>query len=316
MNNVVFVSGAAGFIGSNMVERLLKKNVKVIGLDNFDNFYNRSIKEDNIKSAVSDDNYQFIEGDIRDKDLLNKIFQANQVKLVIHLAAKAGVRPSMKNPEEYYSVNVEGTLNILESMKANDIKKMIFASSSSVYGNNDKIPFSEMDNVDFPISPYAATKKAGELMCHTYHSLYDIDVFCLRFFTVYGRRQRPDLAIHKFTNLILNDKPIDLYGEGESSRDYTYIDDILDGIESAIDNLRGYQIINLGESSPITLKNMITVIEEALNKESIKNYLPMQPGDVSRTYADIAKAKELLNYYPKTLYKDGIKEFIKWKINQ
>jgi UDP-glucuronate 4-epimerase len=194
------------------------------------------------------------------------------------------------------------------------IKKMIFASSSSVYGNNTKVPFSESDNVDFPISPYAATKKAGELLCHTYHHLYDFDIFCLRFFTVYGPRQRPDLAIHKFTNCILNDEPIEIYGDGNSSRDYTFIDDIIDGLIISITELKGYEIINLGESRTITLDKIISTLENQLHKSTIKKQCPIQPGDVNKTYADISKARAIISYSPSMEFEDGIREFIKWKL--
>lgn len=306
------VTGGAGFIGSHLVDRLLKEGNCVSIIENFDDFYDRSIKENNISHALKYRDFNPIEGDIRDEKLLYKIFNDNKIDVVVHLAAKAGVRPSIMHPLEYYDVNVMGTLKLLEAMKTYGCKKMIFASSSSVYGNNKKIPFSEEDDVDSPISPYAATKKAGELLCHTYHHLYGFDIFCLRFFTVYGPRQRPDLAIHKFTKLITQGKPIPVFGDGNTCRDYTYIDDILQGIYSAIINLNGFEVINLGDSKTISLHKMIEVIEAEVGKKAIIEFLPEQLGDVKRTHADISKAKKILNYQPQVKFEEGIKEFVKW----
>lgn len=310
----ILITGGAGFIGSHLADRLLKSGHKIICIDNFDPFYPEGIKRKNIKSALMSQNFRLIEIDIRDVQKLEKCFSVNGIDLVIHLAAKAGLRQSIADPKEYYDVNVIGTLNLLETMRKYDVKKMIFASSSSVYGINSRKTFSETDNVDFPISPYAATKKAGELLCNTYHHLYDFDIFCLRFFTVYGARQRPDLAIHKFTDRILNNQPIDIYGDGTSSRDYTYIDDIIDGLVFSIEKVKGYEIINLGESRTISLNKMVETLEKYLKRKAIKNLLPAQPGDVITTCADILKAKELLGYSPKWKFEDGIQEFIKWKL--
>jgi UDP-glucuronate 4-epimerase len=310
----ILVTGVAGFIGSHLVERLLQNKYDVIGVDNYDDFYGKNIKLKNLSKSIVNENFYFIEGDIRNINELKMIFEKYEIDFVIHLAAKAGVRPSILDPVGYYNTNVIGTLNILEVMKEHNCNKMIFASSSSVYGNNKKIPFSEEDSVDNPISPYAATKKAGELLCHTYHHLYGFDIFCLRFFTVYGPRQRPDLAIHKFAKLILENKPIPYYGDGSTERDYTYIDDIIEGIIGAIKNLRGYDIFNLGESKAISLSKMVSAIENAIGKKAVLAKLPLQSGDVEKTYADISKANELLNYIPKFSFEEGINKFINWFI--
>ncbi len=306
------VTGGAGFIGSHLVDNLLSEGNNVISIDNFDNFYSRDVKLKNISNALTFDTFQLVEGDIRDRKILDDLFSNNYFDVVIHLAAKAGVRPSIEDPEGYYDVNINGTLNILEAMKAYDIKKMIFASSSSVYGNNKKVPFSENDVVDFPISPYAATKKSGELLCHTYHHLYDFKINCLRFFTVYGPRQRPDLAIHKFTKRILNGETIQMFGDGTTKRDYTYIDDIIQGIKLAIHNLNGFEVFNLGESRTIMLKDLINIIENEIGEKAKIEKLPLQPGDVEQTFADISKAKELLEYDPQFEIEHGIRNFIEW----
>lgn len=310
------MTGGAGFIGSNLTDKLLSEGNSVIVIDNFDNFYDRKIKENNLMNALSYNNFKLIEGDIRDKNILAKIFSENEIDIVFQLAAKVGVRPSIKEPELFFEVNVNGTLNILEAMKRYGVKKLIFASSSSIYGNNKKVPFSEKDNVDLPISPYAATKKACELLNHTYHHLYGFNIYNLRFFTVYGPRQRPDLAIHKFAQLILTGEPIPVFGNGNTSRDYTYIDDIIQGIMSAIKKVKGYEIINLGESKTITLSKLIAIIENTVGEKAIVNRLPIQPGDVEKTFADISKAKQLLGYNPKTNIEDGIKKFVEWISNK
>ncbi len=306
------VTGGAGFIGSHLVDSLLSEGNNVVVIDNFDDFYSKDVKLKNISNALTFDTYQLVEGDIRDVNLLDELFSNNHFDVVVHLAAKAGVRPSIENTVEYYDVNINGTLNILEAMKKYDVKNLVFASSSSVYGNNKKVPFSENDVVDYPISPYAATKKSGELLCHTYHHLYDLKINCLRFFTVYGPRQRPDLAIHKFSKMILNDETIPMFGDGTTKRDYTYIDDIIQGIKLAIDNLNGFEVFNLGESRTIMLKELISVIENEIGKKAIIEKFPLQPGDVEQTYADISKARELLRYDPRTEIEDGIKNFVGW----
>lgn len=311
-----FVTGGAGFIGSSLVSELLKKGNKVVVIDNFCDFYNPEIKEKNISEFNDNENFKLYRGDIRDKELLNKIFEDNNFDAVIHLAAMAGVRPSIENPILYQDVNCMGTQNILEVMKKHNLKKLVMASSSSVYGNTKEVPFREDMIVDFAISPYAATKKANEVMTHVYHKLEDYNVIMLRFFTVYGPKQRPDLAINKFTRLMLEGKEIPMFGDGSNSRDYTYISDIVDGIIRSIiyveNNTDVYEIINLGNSSPVTLKEMINTIAEVLNVVPKINELPMQPGDVDRTYADVSKAKRLLGYEPKVPFKTGIENFVKW----
>lgn len=311
MNNVL-ITGGTGFIGSHIVDKLLFRNYTVICLDNFDKFYNPDIKKQNIKDSMLRENFKLVEGDIRDKNLLNRIFTENKIDIVIHLAAKAGVRSSLREPELYYDVNVIGTLNLLESMRLANVKKLLFASSSSVYGNNNKIPFSEMDTVDKPISPYAATKKACELMCYTYHKIYDFDVFCLRYFSVYGPRQRPEMAIHNFAKKIINNEPISVYGDGTSKRDYTYIDDIIDGTMSAMNHLHGYEIFNFGESKTYSLNTVISLLEKYIGKKAIIKKMPEQPGDVKITNADITKAKTMLGYDPKIDLETGIKKFVNW----
>ena len=313
------VTGAAGFIGSHLSERLLKDGWTVVGVDNFDNFYDPQVKRGNIKDCLKNKLFKLVEADIRDSSAMNKVTDEGvdstsspQADVIVHLAARAGVRPSIAQPAIYSDVNINGTVTLLEAAKKNNIKKFVFASSSSVYGNNRKVPFSEDDNVDFPISPYAATKKAGELICHTYHHLNGIATTCLRFFTVYGPRQRPDLAIHKFTKLIEEGKPISVYGDGSMMRDFTYIDDIIDGTVGAIDKCAGYNIYNLGESRPVTVNTLISEIEKALGKKAVIERLPLQPGDVERTYADVTKAHRDLGYNPNTDISDGLKRFVEW----
>ena len=306
------VTGGAGFIGSHLCERLISAGHHVLCLDNFNTYYNPGIKRQNIEIALSNKNYRLIEGDILDWDLLQNIFQENTFDGIIHLAARAGVRPSIQEPRLYQKVNVEGSVNLLELSIRHQIHKFIFASSSSVYGNNKKVPFSESDPVDHPISPYAATKKAGELIASTYCSLYTISITCLRFFTVYGERQRPDMEIHKFTQLIDQGMEIPVFGDGTSQRDYTYITDIIDGIEKAIDNCEKYHIYNLGESKIVELKYLISLIGDAVGKKVKIKKLPWQPGDVQITYADITKAQNELGYSPCVSIENGIEEFVRW----
>jgi len=310
----ILVTGAAGFIGSSLCEKLVEQH-QVIGLDNFCDYYDVEIKERNIQKLQKSANFSLIREDIRNRKEIDDIFQNSEIDLVIHLAAMAGVRPSIADPDLYTTVNINGTVNLLDACRNSGVKNFVFASSSSVYGNNKKVPFSEADAVDYPISPYAATKKAGELICHTYHHLFDISLACLRFFTVYGPRQRPDLAIHKFTRKMLKGEAIQVYGDGSTRRDYTYIDDILDGILKSIDFVcegKKFEVFNLGESQTISLKMMIETIESALNIEAKKEVLPMQPGDVDQTYADVSKAKQMLGYNPTTKFADGIGKFIEW----
>lgn len=310
------ITGGAGFIGSSLADFLLNKGNKVVVVDNFCDFYNPEIKRENVKNNLSNENYKLYEVDICNSEDLEKAFSENKIDVIIHLAAMAGVRPSIENPVLYQKVNCMGTQNILELMKKYDVKNLVMASSSSVYGNNKKVPFEETDIVDYAISPYAATKKANEVMTHVYHKLHNFNVIMLRFFTVYGPRQRPDLAINKFTRMMINDEEVTMFGDGTTSRDYTYIDDIVSGIylstNYVLNNEKVYEIINLGNSNPVSLKEMINTIGECLNKTPKIKQMPMQQGDVDITYANINKAKELLGYEPKTTFKEGIKKFIEW----
>ena len=310
------VTGGAGFIGSTLCEELLKENNKVIAIDNFCEFYDVKLKEKNANELQKYDNFKLYRSDIRDKNAIKKVFEENNIDIVVHLAAMAGVRPSIENPCLYQEVNCLGTQNLLEEMKKHNVKKLVAASSSSVYGNCKEVPFREDMIVDYAISPYAATKKANEVMAHVYHKLFDFNVIMLRFFTVYGPKQRPDLAINKFTRLMLEDKEIPMFGDGTTSRDYTYIDDIVDGVIKSCNYIfkeqNVYEIINLGNSSPISLKDMINVIAKTLGATPKIKQLPMQQGDVERTYADINKAKELIGYNPKTTFEEGIEKFVKW----
>lgn len=310
------ITGGAGFIGSSLSERLIKEGNRVVAIDNFCDFYNPTIKENNVKELIKNSNFKLYRNDIRDRQSVKKIFEENNIDIVMHLAAMAGVRPSIENPVLYQDVNCMGTQNILEEMKAHNVKNLVMASSSSVYGNCKEVPFKENMIVDFAISPYAATKKANEVMTHVYHKLFDMNVIMLRFFTVYGPKQRPDLAINKFTRLMLEDKEIPMFGDGTTSRDYTYIDDIVDGIIRSCNYVENnndvYEILNLGNSSPVSLKEMINIIGQAIGVKPKIKQLPMQPGDVDRTFADISKAKKLIGYNPKTSFKEGIERFIKW----
>ena len=311
------ITGGAGFIGSTITSKILKRGDKVVCVDNFDPYYDPKLKEENIKPFLNDPNFKLERTDILNLDNLERIFRDNAIDHVVHLAAKAGVRPSLEDPVAYQRVNGEGTLNVLEAAKRTGCKKLCLASSSSVYGNNKKVPFKESDVVDFAISPYAATKKANEVMAHVYHAIYSLDIFMLRFFTVYGPRQRPDLAINKFARLISDGKPITLYGDGKTYRDYTYIDDIVNGVLLSIkfldEHKNVYEIINLGSNHPVTLIEMVTVIENTLRKKAIVEYLPMQPGDVDATYADISKACKLIGYKPSVSFEEGIKNFLIWQ---
>ena len=310
------VTGGAGFIGSTLASKLLELGNKVIVIDNFNDYYNPELKENNITEFINNSNFKLYRGDIRDRNVIKEIFDDNNIDVIVHLAAMAGVRPSIENPLLYQEVNGIGTQNILEEAKLHNISNLVMASSSSVYGNCKEVPFREDMIVDFAISPYAATKKANEVMAHVYHKLNNMNIIMLRFFTVYGPKQRPDLAINKFTRLMLNNEEIPMYGEGSTSRDYTYVDDIVDGIIKSCDyvenNKNVYEIINLGSNNPISLKEMINTIGKVLNIEPKIKELPMQPGDVDRTYADVSKAKRLLGYEPKTSFEEGIKKFVEW----
>jgi len=308
----ILVTGGAGFIGSHLIEKLLSDNKNVICFDNLNDYYNPKIKRDNIADYVDNPNFILIEGDIRDTDLLNSLFETHNITEVVHLAARAGVRYSLENPMLYQDVNVKGTINLLEVIRNYNVRNFVFGSSSSVYGINSKVPFNENDKIDKPVSPYAATKRAAELLCFTYHHLYDIPITCLRFFTVYGPRQRPDMAIHKFTSLIDQGKEITMFGNGKSKRDYTYVSDIIDGIVAAFYNPLGFEIFNLGDSKTIELQYLISLIERNLEKKAIIKHLPDQPGDVPITYADITKATNMLGYQPKVSIEEGIEKFVSW----
>ncbi|MCP4247268.1 MAG: NAD-dependent epimerase/dehydratase family protein [bacterium] len=307
----VIVTGAAGFIGSHLCEALLGDGWRVVGLDSFDNFYDPQIKRRNLTECLADEAFTLVEGDIRDPATADRAL-ADGCDVVVHLAARAGVRPSIEQPLLYEQVNVGGTGVLLEAARRHGVGRFILASSSSVYGNNEKIPFAETDNVDFPISPYAATKKAAELLSHTYHHLYGMHVTALRFFTVYGPRQRPDLAIHKFTRLIEAGRPIPVFGDGAMRRDHTYIDDIIAGVLAAIDRCDGYRIYNLGNANPVSLDDLIAAIESALGKKAVIDRQPLQPGDVHQTYADVDRARAELGYEPKTDLQTGLRRFVDW----
>lgn len=308
----ILVTGGAGFIGSHLVERLLGRGDEVVCIDNFNDFYDPAIKRENIRAAGAQPRFTLVEGDICDYALLNSLAAEHRFDKVVHLAARAGVRASIRDPHLYEKANCEGTLNILEMCRESKVGHLVFGSSSSVYGINSKIPFSEEDKVDHPISPYAATKRACELMCYSYHHLYGTSVTCLRFFTVYGPRQRPEMAIHKFTRRIFKGEPIEVYGDGTTRRDYTYIDDILDGVTRAIDKPFPYAVFNLGESRTVELGQLISIIEKEAGRSAVLKNSPEQPGDVPVTYADIRNAGSLLGYSPKVPIEEGIKRFVAW----
>jgi len=308
----VLITGAAGFIGSHLTEHLLTAGCRVVGLDNFCDFYNPQVKRRNLQAAMTHDRFTLIEADIRDRQAVFDAFDTSRPDQVIHLAAMAGVRPSIEQPDYYTAVNITGTVNMLDAAVAHGAKRLVFASSSSVYGNNEKAPFAEDDRVDHPISPYAATKKAGELLCHTYWHLHRLPIACLRLFTVFGPRQRPDLAISKFLNLIAGNQPITMFGDGSTSRDYTYVQDIVAGICAAMDRCKSFNVYNLGGSHPISLKDLIATIESVTGQTAQIKQLPMQLGDVNRTWADLTLSKTDLGYEPKTSVADGITKQWQW----
>lgn len=309
----VLVTGCAGFIGSHLCEKLLSNNFNVVGIDNFDTFYSKEQKQNNLSHFINHPNFVFENIDLTDK---KKLFSLSKADIVIHLAAKAGVRPSIAAPLNYVKHNIEATQNVLDFLVEKGINKYIFASSSSIYGNTKQTPFVEQDACNQPISPYAYSKKTGEMMSYTYHDIYNIDVLNLRFFTVYGPRQRPDLAIHKFVKLIKNNKPIEMYGDGTSARDYTYVEDTVQGVFNAVkyilDNDKVFEHINLGNHYPVTLKELINTIYKVLKTTPNIIEKEHQKGEVDVTYADIKKAQTILNYQPKTNFEDGIKHFINW----
>jgi UDP-glucuronate 4-epimerase len=307
------VTGGAGFIGSHLCERLLRDGHGVWAFDDLNHFYDPRLKQRNIREIQTlAKPFEFVRGDITDASALNEIFSSVKFDQVIHLAARAGVRPSLAEPALYQRVNVEGTVNVLEAARKSGVKKIIIASSSSVYGVNSKVPFSENDPIVSAISPYAASKLAGEALGHVWHHIYKMDVTMLRFFTVYGPRQRPDLAIHKFAKLIFDGKPVPVFGDGGTARDYTFISDTIDGVMAATKKEFGFEIFNLGESQTISLSRMIESLETVLGKKAIIDRQPMQPGDVPITFADISKSRAKLGYHPQVPFEQGIKLFAEW----
>ncbi len=306
------VTGGAGFIGSHVIEALLARGERVVCLDNFDSFYDPAIKRANLQAAIPHPKFHLIEGDIRDRQTVEAACESHGVDRVFHAAARAGVRPSVKDPILYEDVNVRGTMVLLEVACRRAIKNFVFASSSSVYGGVQTVPFSETEPLSRPRSPYAATKLAGELLCYTYHHLYGLPVTCLRFFTVYGPRQRPEMAIHQFVRLVEEDKPLPVFGDGGATRDFTYIDDIVQGVMAALDKPFPFEVFNLGESETIELRDLIRLIEDVLGKKAHVERLPEQPGDMPVTFANVTKARRLLGYRPSTTVKDGLQRFVEW----
>jgi UDP-glucuronate 4-epimerase len=307
------VTGGAGFIGSHVCERLLLSGHAVWALDDLNSFYDPQLKRRNVSTLQSLARpFEFVHGDLTDRGTVDELMGSVSFDQVIHLAARAGVRPSLEEPALYQRVNVEGTVNLLEAARLRKIRKVVLASSSSVYGVNSKVPFAESDPIFSAISPYAASKLACEALGHVYHHVYGLDVVALRFFTVYGPRQRPDLAIHKFARLIHAGKPIPVFGDGSTARDYTFISDILEGIIACTEREFGFEIFNLGESQTVTLNRLVGLIEEAMGRKAIIDRRPLQPGDVPLTYADISKARQKLGYQPRVKIQDGIPLFVQW----
>ena len=312
----ILVTGGAGFIGSHLVDHLLaEKRWRVTVVDDFNDFYAPEVKRENVREHErgGGEAYRLVECDIRERNALERVFGETEFEVIVHLAARAGVRPSLREPLLYAETNINGTLNLLELARQYGVRQFVFGSSSSVYGINAKVPFGEEDPIRQPISPYAATKAAGELLCHTYSHLYGTRCVCLRFFTVYGARQRPDLAFHKFARLIDKGQPIPVFGDGTTRRDYTYVDDIIAGVRAAIDyEASPYEVINLGESRTVELRELIALLEKTLDRHAVIDRQPMQPGDVPQTFADITKARRLLGYNPQTEIEDGIQRFVQW----
>lgn len=308
----VLLTGGAGFIGSHLTRRLLGRGDRVTVLDDFNDFYDPARKRTNVAPFLDRDDYRLVEGDIRDEALVERLFAAGSFDSVVHLAARAGVRPSLAEPILYEDVNCIGTLRLLEAARRHGPKTFVFGSSSSVYGINRKTPFSENDEINQPISPYATTKRTGELLCFNYHHLYGLRTSCLRFFTVYGPAQRPEMAIHKFTDLLARGKTVPLYGDGSTRRDYTYVDDIVDGIVAAHDLAPGFEILNLGGAETTALIDLVRWIAAELDVEPRIDFQPEQPGDVPITFADVAKASRLLGYAPRVPIREGLRRFVAW----
>src|SRR5829696_8376267 len=313
MRNVL-VTGGAGFIGSHLVARLLAEGQwRVTVVDDFNDFYDPALKRRNVSAHLGREDFALHEADIRDRAALGELFAGAEFDVIVHLAARAGVRPSLLEPVLYAETNINGTVNLLELARAHGVRQFVFGSSSSVYGENEKVPFAEDDPVNRPISPYAATKAAGELLCHTYSHLFGLRCVALRFFTVYGARQRPDLAIHKFARLISEGKPIPVFGDGTTRRDYTYVDDIIAGVRAAMDyEGAAYEVFNLGESRTVELRELIALLERELGRKAVVDRQPPQPGDVPQTFADVSKARRLLGYDPRTPIEEGIRRFVEW----
>ncbi len=312
---LILVTGGAGFIGSHLAGRLLRSGHRVVVLDNFNDYYNPEIKRGNVaelRVGSAGGELEVVEGDLLDAGLLRELFAGERFELVHHMAAMAGVRASIERPELYMRVNVQGTVNLLEAAVTGGRPPVVFASSSSVYGGNRKVPFREDDRVDHPISPYAASKKSAELICYTYHHLHRLDICCLRFFTVYGPRQRPEMAIHRFARRLSEGRAVPMFGDGDSSRDYTYIDDVVDGAVAAGEKTSGYRIYNIGNSEPVALRDLIARLGRAMGVEPEIEKLPMQAGDVQQTWADIGRAREELGYSPKVSLDDGLRRFVDW----
>jgi len=309
----ILVTGAAGFIGSHLCRALLSRGDRVVGLDNFDPFYPQAQKKDNLAFAAEGGPLEFVEGDIRETVALDRCLTAGGgVEAVIHLAALAGVQPSLANPLRFQDVNINGTAQVMEAMRRHGVRRFVFASSSSVYGDNPKIPFHEDDPVDNPISPYAATKKAGELLAHVYHHLFGFAVHCLRFFTVFGPRQRPDLAIRKFAELMAAGHPVPIYGDGSQSRDFTYIDDIVAGIMASLDHPVGYRVYNLGRGQTVSILELVDLLGEIMGVKPDLRPSPRKPGDVVRTYADIGRSVREFGYRPAVSMAEGLERFLAW----
>ena len=312
MTRHLLVTGGAGFIGSHLTARLFERGDRVTVIDDFNDFYDPRVKRRNVAAFLDRDDYRLVEGDIRDRELVDRTFEEGRFDAVVHLAARAGVRPSLREPLLYEEVNCIGTLHLLEAARHIGPDVFIFGSSSSVYGINEKVPFAEDDPVDQPISPYATTKRTGELLCYNYHHLYGLKTSCLRFFTVYGPAQRPEMASHKFTDLRARGETVPMFGDGDSRRDYTYIDDIVDGVTASLDLAPGFEIFNLGGAETTRLADLVAWIAEELAVEPRIEYLPDQPGDVPITYADVSKAERLLGYSPKIPIREGLKRFVAW----
>lgn len=311
----ILLTGVAGFIGSNLGEKLLEQKNEVVGIDNFDSYYSREIKEKNLKLLRDYEDFHFLEIDLRDKHSLKALLEQS-FDVIVHLAGRGGVRRSILEPEQYVEMNYIATLNLLEAMKEKGARKIVFASTSSVYGNKSEIPFREDRMADWPISPYSASKKACEALLYTYHHIYGFDVYALRFFTVYGKRQRPDMAIYKLVKAILNEEVFEKYGDGKTERDYTYIDDIVNGVMKAAERVNGYEIINIGGSRTVELNRLISLAEEIIGKKAIIVEKPIPEGDVIRTYADVSKANKLIDFSPKVRIEEGLSRFVDWFIKE